>query len=323
MTDSAIIPSSPMPSDLATVGEASGELGRKWAQCRDDWLATRKSDRTRRAYDIALTRFLATVKRSAWDVTPVHVAAYGKALESLGKGDATRALALAAISSFYRYAQAVGLIDRNPAAGVPRPSIEPYGRAVALEQAQAAAVLRQPDRSTTEGRRDYAMLLLEFSTGIRRAELVGIRRGDLAETPAGDIILTYHPKGGKEATRPVPRRAVAALQAYLADRGPLAAGDPVFVAHDRGASKRPPRPLTAEAWRNIVTKYTEAALGFRVHPHALRHTAATLAWHHTHDLKQVQSLLGHRHVVTTQRYIDHLEDNRAQLGDDLAAMLGA
>lgn len=314
----AIVPSS--PATLAPV--APDDTRARWAALAEDWIATRKSDRTRRAYTYALARFFADVDADPWQVTRADVARYGAGLRAAGRSDATIAARLAAVSAFYQHARAEGLTDRNPAEGVPRPTVEPYGHAAPLTRDQAAAVLRGPDRATVAGRRDYAMLLLQFTTGIRRAELVNIHRGDLAETPAGDWLLTYRPKGGNQVTRPLPRRAVPALLAVLADRGELDPDAPVFVAADRGAYRRSARPLTAEAWRCIVTKYTAAALGFRVHPHALRHTVASLAWEKTHDLKEVQALLGHKHATTTQRYITRLEDNRATLGDDLAALLG-
>lgn len=317
MTTAAIVTSSPAPLAVAPDNDRA-----RWAALAEDWIATRKSDRTRRAYAYALARFFADVDAAPWQVTRADVARYGASLRAAGRSDATIAARLAAVSAFYQHARAEGLTDRNPAEGVPRPSVEPYGHAAPLTRDQAAAVLRGPDRATVAGRRDYAMLLLQFTTGIRRAELVNIRRGDLTTTPAGDWLLTYRPKGGDQVTRPLPRRAVPALQAVLADRGELTADDPLFVAADRGAARRVGRALTAEAWRGIVTKYTAGALGFRVHPHALRHTVASLAWEKTHDLKEVQALLGHKHATTTQRYITRLEDNRAALGDDLAALLG-
>lgn len=315
---SAIIPSQAAP--LATLD--TGGPGDAWGRVAVEWLKTRKSDRTRQTYAQALAAFFAWVQAAPGDVTRGNVADYARQLAQDGKADATIAAHLAALSAFYKYAQTEGLTDHNPVAGVPRPSVEPYGKAISLTRDQAAQVLRQVDRATVEGRRDYAMLVLELTTGIRRAELVNIHRRDLADTPAGDVTLTYRPKGGDEVTRPLPRRAVGPLREYLADRGELTPAAPVFVAHDRGAHTRPARPLTAEAWRLIVTKYTQAALGFRVHPHALRHTAASAAWEQTRDLKQVQKLLGHKHALTTQRYIDHVEDARARLGDDLAAAFG-
>lgn len=313
MTDNALAPFA------APLSSSSADLAGAWEACAADWLATLRSERTRHTYARNVAAFLAHLGRPPWAASRVDVAGWA---ESLTTGDASRALALAAVSSFYARAVDAGLIERNPAAGVPRPTIEPYRRSVALDRDQAARVLAVIDRETPAGRRDYAMLLLALTTGLRRAELVSILAGDLAETPAGAVVLTYRPKGGNVATRELPRAALAPLRETLADRGPLAPADPVFVAHDHGADRRRPRPLTAEAWRLIVAKYTRLALGRSVHPHALRHSAATEAWRQTRDLKQVQALLGHRNVTTTQRYIDHLEDNRAALGDDLAAAFG-
>ncbi len=316
MTTALALPISPAP--LAQVGD---DVADRWQQLAADWLATRRTDRTRRTYAEALAAFFGHTGKAPWAVTRVDVASWAEGLRLAGLADATIANRLAALSAFYQHAQAEGLAERNPVAGVPRPRVEPYGRAVALTRDQAARVLSTISRETPAGRRDYAMMLLQLTTGLRRAELVNVLAGDLAETPAGAVVLTYRPKGGDQVTRELPRAALAPLREYLADRGELAASDPVFVAHDHGAARRRSRPLTAEAWRLIVAKYTRAALGRSIHPHALRHTAATLAWQQTRDLKQVQGLLGHKHAVTTQRYVDHLEDTRARLGDELAALL--
>lgn len=313
----ALLPNSPAP-----LAPADLDLFTRWQDLGDDWLATRRTDRTRRTYAEALTAFFGHIGKAPWAVTRADVASWAEGLRLAGLADATIANRLAALSAFYQHAQAEGLAERNPVAGVPRPRVEPYGHAVALSRDQAARVLSSISRETPAGRRDYAMMLLQLTTGLRRAELVNVLAGDLVETPAGAVVLTYRPKGGDQVTRELPRAALAPLREYLADRGPLAPADPVFVAHDHGSPRRQPRPLTAEAWRLIVAKYTRAALGRSIHPHALRHTAATLAWERTRDLKQVQGLLGHKHVTTTQRYIDHVEDARARLGDDLAALLG-
>ena len=319
MTNALALPNAPAPL-APTAGQ---DLGAAWAEALTDWLATRRSDRTRRAYAEALRGLLTHAGKETWAVTRADVASWAKSLEADGLGHASRALALAAVASFYKHAQAEGLADRSPVDGVPRPKVEAYGRAVALSRDQAESVLSAISRDDVAGRRDYAMMCLALGTGLRRAELVNIRRGDLADTPTGEVTLTYRPKGGKIETRPLPSLAVAALREYLADRGPLAADDPVFVAHDRATGHRPPRALTAEAWRLIVAKYTGAALqGRTVAPHTLRHTAATQLYRRTRDLEAVQKFLGHRNMATTQRYIDHLEDNRARLGDDLLADFG-
>lgn len=318
MIDALALPSSPAPL-APTAGQ---DLAAAWAEALTDWLATRRSDRTRRAYAEALRGLLTHAGKETWAVTRADVASWAKSLEADGLGDASRALALAAVASFYKHAKDEGLIGRNPVDGVPRPKVEAYGRAVALKKSQAERVLSAISRDDVAGRRDFAMMTLALGVALRRAELVNIKRGDLAETVTGKVTLTYRIKGGDTITRPLPSLAVAALREYLADRGPLAAEDPVFVAHDRATGHRPPHALTAEAWRLIVAKYTRAALGQSVSVHTLRHTAATEAWEQTRDLKQVQALLGHKNVTTTQRYIDHLQDNRDALGDDLLAAFG-
>lgn len=322
MAETAIIPSS--PAALVTVeADARCTDPARWAFVVAEWIKTRKTERTRKIYADIRRAFSEYVGVELWEVTALHVTQWRDSMAGLS--DATIAQRLTAIASLYTYAMKKSdppLTTYNPVASVPRPQVEAYGKSRHLDRAQVDAVLKQPNRATVEGKRDYAMLVLEMTTAIRRAELVSIRRSDLVDLPTGEIRLVYRPKGGDEKTRILPKSAVSALREYLVERGPLEASDPVFVAHDRGAHKRAARPLTAEAWRNIVTKYTRKALGYRVHPHALRHSAGWELWQQTKDVQKVKKLLGHKNIETTMIYLDHQDDDRAAWGDDLAAAFG-
>jgi len=255
-------------------------------------------------------------------VTRLDVIRYRDTLEEEGKAGATIALRLAALASFYAYAKGRRLIDENPVEGVERPKTKPYQSARWLTSEQARKLLALPDRETLVGKRDYALLLMALTTGLRRSEIVGIHRGDLMEHPDGSVMLRYRPKGGETQTRPLPKVVWAAIRDYLEARGEVADDDPVFVAHDKAAHAREVRALTPEGFRLIVERYTRKALGRAVNPHALRHTAATRLWALTRDPKAVQMLLGHSNIAVTERYLHQVEDRRGELGDLLAEDLG-
>ena len=296
----------------------------KWEATAATWLAKRRSERTRRAYHDALGLLVAFAGVPAWDVTPAHVAGWVDAMRAAGASDATVALRLAAVGTFYATAVDDRLLDVSPVEGIERPRVEAYGKAEALSRDQVARVLASIDRTTPAGRRDFCMMLLSVTTALRRAEVVSIRRGDLRDAADGGLLLAYRPKGGDERTRPLPSAVLPALRAVLQDRGPLSADDPVFVAYDRARAHRDQvRPMTAEAWRLRVAAYTVAAVGRPYACHTLRHSAAVETWKQGRDLLQVGRLLGHRNVATTQVYLSHFDDDRHTVGDALARAFGA
>lgn len=294
-----------VPAPLAQVGD----VAERWGTAAADWLQARRSARTRDAYATALAAFLAFAGVAPWAVTRAHVIAWRDELEARDKAPATVAQRLAALSSFYRYAQGEGLIDKNPCQGVERPPVKAYDRAEYLTGDEARAVLRLTP-NTARGRRDRALLALALTMGLRRAELLGLRRGDVLERGQG-MAIRYTAKGKAEETRPVPPSAWPALRRYLEDLGDLPSAAPLF-------------PLSAQGLRYIVRRYTLAATGRAVNPHGLRHTAASLLYQRTGKARDVQEVLGHARLTTTEIYVHAVleADRRADLGDVIGAALG-
>lgn len=162
-------------------------------------------------------------------------------------------------------------------------------------------LIAAPDRQSTEGRRDAAMLELMYGSGLRVSELVGLRIGDIDLT-AG--IVRPFGKGSKERQAPVGERACGLLREYLEVVRPELArekkapppGSPVFIAAHGGAVTR------THFWR-LIKQYAESAgIDKAVTPHTLRHTFATHLLAGGADVRSIQEMMGHASVETTQRY---------------------
>lgn len=181
-----------------------------------------------------------------------------------------------------------GMIESNPAAGVPQPK-----RPATLPKAVPAATLNRllDDLVGTEpvDRRDLAILELLYGAGLRVSELASVRVQDVA----GNDLLTVTGKGRKQRVVPIGGKAREALDAYLSrGRDELrseAGGDALFVGVRGG-------PLDERGIRRVV----RARLG--TFPHALRHSFATHLLEGGADLRSVQDLLGHSDLATTQIY---------------------
>jgi integrase/recombinase XerC len=103
-------------------------------------------------------------------------------------------------------------------------------------------------------------------------------------------------KGRKERIVPVGKKAIEALKAYLTHRGPLENQTPVFV-NTRGGR------LTSRSVGRLVKRYSRNAGVFRkISPHSLRHTFATHLLDAGADIREIQEMLGHTSLSTTQRY---------------------
>jgi site-specific recombinase XerD len=162
--------------------------------------------------------------------------------------------------------------------------------------------LAAPDRTTVMGKRDYAILMTFFSTGMRLSELVSLNRRDINPTTRE---MSVRGKRGKVRIVFLSPAAVTALQEYL-DALEIAC-DPLFIRVHRDAPGRTlagqELRLTPRSIQNIVKKYTLlAGVVSDPSPHTLRHSFATNLLQNGADLRSVQEMLGHKDLSTTQIY---------------------
>jgi integrase/recombinase XerD len=236
------------------------------------------------------------------------------AREGLGARSAARHLS--ALRGLSKFLLREGLIEHDPTSLTARPRL---GRRLprALGESELVRLLETPDVSKLRGLRDRAMLSVAYAAGLRVSELVRLELGDL-DLKRG--VVQALGKGGKRRLVPLGEVALVHLEEYLRARAEDDAarskqGKPRKVAKGDKLVFRSPRggALTRQGFWKIVGQYARAA-GLRggAHPHQLRHSFATHLLRGGADLRSVQTLLGHAHVVTTEIYThvtrDHVKD---------------
>lgn len=150
-----------------------------------------------------------------------------------------------------------------------------------------------PDRSNWRGKRDYAILVTLALTGIRLSELVGLDLNDI-DFITGQVRVLG--KGSKERFVPLNEFAQSTLKEYINER-PDTPDSAVFL--NKSLSR-----MSGRSVQNVMTKYGQMAGIFKkgLSPHKLRHTFATLLHMKDVDILEIQSLLGHSSVTSTQIY---------------------
>jgi integrase/recombinase XerD len=157
--------------------------------------------------------------------------------------------------------------------------------------------------------RDRAILALDISTGARAAELLGVRGADI---DWGGQLICVRRKGTRELQwLPASPDAFVWLRLYVAELGELGPDDPVWQTIRRrrkGTGDLRRQPLTYDAWRAVLRR-ANAVLGTNWTMHDLRHTCAIRMVHDKRlSLRDVQVILGHAHLTTTQKYL--IEDDQ-------------
>ncbi len=186
----------------------------------------------------------------------------------------------------------------------------------ALTALQARMLLKSIDTSTLKGKRDYAMLTLTATSGLRTIELSRALTSDISDT-TDSCFLRVQGKGRNDKSERVmvARQAADAINRYLTARGLNITTDAPLFAGCRSES-----PLTSKSISRIIKAALENAglKTARITAHSLRHTAATLALQSGANITQVQQMLRHFHINTTMLYINDI--NRLQnLSEQLAA----
>ncbi len=181
----------------------------------------------------------------------------------------------------------------------------------------ARSVLMVPDRNTLQGRRDYALLALLLTCGLRTIEITRANWGDLT-TYMGRRVLKVQGKGKADKRDPViiPEKTAEALEAYREDIRPGDA-DPLFqsLSHNSRGER-----LTTRSISRIV-KDSLIAAGFnseRLTAHSLRHTAVTLALEGGMSVQEAQLFARHANISTTQVYMHNLDVLKNQCSQTVA-----
>ncbi len=258
------------------------------------------SPHTRRAYlsDVRQLADFAGADATPGDVTPARVRAYLRELHARCH-PATRGRKLAALRSFFRFLAREGACSGDPTAGIPAPR-QPVRLPRPLPVDDCAALV---ETRAADGRpaalRDRALVELLYGAGLRVGEVSALDVRDV-DLHRGDVRVLG--KGGKERVVPLPRAARDALEAYLESRrGPGLLGEPLFTS----LRPRPdgPRRLGVRDVRRVLrARARSAGLAGRVHPHRLRHSYATHLLDMGADLREIQELLGHASLSTTEKY---------------------
>lgn len=315
-----------MTTELTTSTTAGdlqvGTQGNDWGRAAAAWLANLKSDNTRRAYLVAWQDFTAFAQVSPDQVTQDHVIAYRRHLTTSPSAKTGRPLGqttvnqrLSALSAFFAFAQGRGLRDDNPVDGVTREAVTPYGKATWLDpdDDEDRRLLRAIDPSTTQGRRDRAIVLLFLTQALRVDEVASLTVGSLRRQ-GQKTFLTYTRKGGETEEVILAGEAAEAIDAYLADRPGLTPSSPLFTATDKGRRAAVvglrrdldgETHLTDRAIRYLVKHYCDRAFGrgHGIHPHSLRHTAAQVAAGEGLSVTDVSRLLKHSSTAVTTIYL--------------------
>ena len=216
-----------------------------------------------------------------------------------GYAAATIARKVAAVKSFCGYLLDHGDLSENPTASIDSPRA-PKATPKPMTTQQVDALLRQPlTASTPEAIRDSAMLELTYATGMRVTELVSLNLDSLHLTPRPGSVRCIG-KGDRERTIPVYDKAMNAVERYLdVARPKLLKGRPQEALFVNRRGER----LTRQGFWMILKNYARAAnIDSRVTPHTLRHSFATHMLRGGASVRDVQELLGHANVSTTQIY---------------------
>jgi integrase len=175
-----------------------------------------------------------------------------------------------------------------------------------LTAAEAGRLLGVPDTAPLRGVRDRALLALLVACGLRRDELVRLEVPHLQLREGRWVLLDLAGKGRRVRTVPVPHWVKQLLDRWLARSG--ISDGPLFRTLRKGERLGPAQPLSEDVIYTLV-RHSGAAIGHpELTPHDLRRTCAKLCRQAGGELEQIQLLLGHASVQTTERYLGTRQD---------------
>lgn len=250
--------------------------------------------------------FLSERSCSPTEATEDTVQEYVEHLHELGRSTTTISRNLASVRCFYKFLMFSGVADHNPAKLI-KLEKTPKKLPQVLSGDDIMRLLAQPDITEPKGCRDKAMLELLYATGIRVSELIEL---NISDVNLRSSVLYCH---GSKGIRPIPMypSAVVAVSDYLYRMRDMIAGpdssDALFVNLNGNR-------LTRQGFWKIVKAYAaEAGIEEEITPHTLRHSFALHLLENGASVKDIQTMMGHADISSTQVYVQLLDNHVRQV----------
>lgn len=265
----------------------------------------KSSDNTLQAYRRDLEKFVeyaaVTNVSDFSDVDSNYVNEFKIYLTKKGLSASSVSRTLSSMRSLYQFLIAEGICDTNPAKAVHNDKNEKK-EMVVLTSKEVETILSQPDTSDIKGMRDKAMLEVLYATGIKVSELIGLNIEDFN----AQLSFIRCGTGEKERFIPIYPIAAKAVSLYLEKARKLFVTNTnerslfVNVTGDR---------MTRQGFWKILKAYVSiAGIKKTITPHTLRHSFAAHLLENGADIHDIQTILGHTDIASTQRYAQYLKD---------------
>lgn len=262
---------------------------------------------TVRTYRTSLKQWFKYMQDNAiFQPTPDDIRNYRNYLIASGKKPTTIQNYIAAVKRFFQWTDEEKLYP-DIARYIKGAKISRNFKKDYLTSQQARSILSSIDQSTLKGKRNYAMLAMMLTMGLRTIEVVRANIEDI-RTKEDTTVLYVQGKGHieKDDIVRMPAHVEMAIRRYLSARNASNATDPLFASISNHNNQG---RLTTRSIRRIV-KTTFISAGFdnpRLTAHSTRHTAATLSLLNGATLQQTQELLRHKNISTTEIYAHNID----------------
>ena len=239
-----------------------------------------------------------------WDVPPQKVEPqmierYMAWLFDRGREKTSQARALSGVKSFFNFLMISDKIENSPAEFILTPK---FGRQLPdiLSTDEIDRIIATVDTSSVKGLRDSAMLELLYSCGLRVSELVSLKIQDLF---FGEGYIRVIGKGDKQRLVPISATARERIYRYLDKRPETRSGEETLFLNNRGS-----RLTRVMVFTILKQAARNAGIEKRISPHTFRHSFATHLLEGGASIRQVQEMLGHESILTTEIYT-HLDSS--------------
>lgn len=239
-----------------------------------------------------------------WDVPPQKVEPqmierYMAWLFDRGREKTSQARALSGVKSFFNFLMISDKIENSPAEFILTPK---FGRQLPdiLSTDEIDRIIATVDTSSVKGLRDCAMLELLYSCGLRVSELISLKVQDLF---FGEGYIRVIGKGDKQRLVPISATARERVHRYLDKRPETRSGEDALFLNNRGS-----RLTRVMVFTILKQAARNAGIEKRISPHTFRHSFATHLLEGGASIRQVQEMLGHESILTTEIYT-HLDSS--------------